>query len=656
MYWINKITSSPVVDYAAEELKKYLRMMMPYCGEIKITYAPQAKDGFRLGLMQDFGLDTSEAPDNNLDDVLHIDTDAQGGVISGNNPRSVLLAVYRFLTMNGCRWLFPGVDGELIPIKDVEGVKYHKMADNRYRGWCNEGAEFQPNMLEAIEFVPKLGMNIFMIECFAPDYYKFYYDHRLNTDNREPEPITTETMVQWKRQCEAEIAKRGLQFHDIGHGWTTKGLGIDPELRGITEEEWEKRPDYLAAQQYLALYQGKRKVFHGNPWLTNFCMSNAEARKLVTKAIADYAEISTNVDFLHVWLSDYVNNHCECEECAKKTATDWYIILLNEIDEELIRRGLDTHIVMICYYDTLFAPEVERLVNRDRFTILLAPITRTYTEGVQQHPVDTSKLPKYERNKVVLPTAPDTGIAFAKSWQDTCPVDILVYEYHFWHNQAYELSTIRYAQIIHEDIRGYRYHKIGGTIEDGSQRCFFPNGFAFYTYGKTLFDSEIDFEELKEDYFSHAYGEDWREVAAFFEKMGQCFDHKFLAGERSADPKIGKYYNPAMAKKLREVKAIVEEFTPFVQAHKNMPLRSQTVSYRLLNRYLEYVSGLSQVLILKSLGAGKEAKELFTKFLSDFGKYELEMERWYDQFNLGNAYFKRVLKNDNEKIDYGVDA
>ena len=69
MYKINKITSNPTVDYAAEELKKYLRMMMPRCGEIEIAYAPDAKDGFRLGVMADFSLDTSEAKDTYLDDI-----------------------------------------------------------------------------------------------------------------------------------------------------------------------------------------------------------------------------------------------------------------------------------------------------------------------------------------------------------------------------------------------------------------------------------------------------------------------------------------------------------------------------------------------------------------------------------------------------------
>ena len=134
MLTINKLVTLSPIDYAAEELKKYLRMMMPRCGEIAIEYKPDAKDGFRLGVMADFGLDTSEAEDIELDDILHIDTDLGGGIISGSNPRSVLLAVYRYLTINGCRWLFPGIDGEYIPMKDIESVKYHKIADCRYRG------------------------------------------------------------------------------------------------------------------------------------------------------------------------------------------------------------------------------------------------------------------------------------------------------------------------------------------------------------------------------------------------------------------------------------------------------------------------------------------------------------------------------------------
>ena len=45
MFYVNKITPSEVVDFAAEELKKYLRMMRPDAGDVKISFDKEAKDG-----------------------------------------------------------------------------------------------------------------------------------------------------------------------------------------------------------------------------------------------------------------------------------------------------------------------------------------------------------------------------------------------------------------------------------------------------------------------------------------------------------------------------------------------------------------------------------------------------------------------------------
>ena len=73
MIQINKLRADHVIDFAAEELKKYLRMMMPECGDIGISYNPNATDGFRLGLLEDFGL-PFEGKDAVLDDVIHVDT------------------------------------------------------------------------------------------------------------------------------------------------------------------------------------------------------------------------------------------------------------------------------------------------------------------------------------------------------------------------------------------------------------------------------------------------------------------------------------------------------------------------------------------------------------------------------------------------------
>ena len=140
---IYKLTDHPTIGYAAEELKKYLRMMMPDCGDIKITLDPFAEDGFRLGLMDDFGLPLFDDENKELDDVVFVDCDESGGIISGANPRAVLLAVYEYLRQNGCRWLFPGVDGEFIPMRSVVPVKRRHTPSMRYRGECIEGQAYQ---------------------------------------------------------------------------------------------------------------------------------------------------------------------------------------------------------------------------------------------------------------------------------------------------------------------------------------------------------------------------------------------------------------------------------------------------------------------------------------------------------------------------------
>ena len=109
-----------------------------------------------------------------------------------------------------------------------------------------------------------------------------------------------------------------------------------------------------------------------------------------------------------------------------------------------------------------------------------------------------------------------------------------------------------------------------------------------------------------------------------------------------------------MAEKLRKTPEVIAEFRPFVEAHKNMPYRAQTVSYRLLNYFLEYVTGYSEFMVLKGFGAAKEAKDMCFKFLDEFGKHELAIERYYDQRNFGAAMDWRVLKSKEEPINLGI--
>ena len=76
---------------------------------------------------------------------------------------------------------------------------------------------------------------------------------------------------------------------------------------------------------------------------------------------------------------------------------------------------------------------------------------------------------------------------------------------------------------------------------------------------------------------------------------------------------------------------------PFVREHMNMPYRVQTVSYRMLLRYTEYCEMLINTMILKASGLNEESKASFNNFLLNFGKYELELERYFDQYMMSHS-------------------
>ena len=629
MYAIWKITAHPTVDFAAEELKKYLRMMMPRCGEIPIAYDRAATSGLRIGLMQDFALDVSDAQDPALDDIVYIETQETGGVIAGSNPGATLIAVYRYLRLCGCRWLFPGVDGEWIPmIEGLPQLSYRKMADYRYRGQCNEGAEYQQNMLETIDFSPKIGMNTYMIEFDNPyAYYKNYYNHTLSTC-REPEPVDTDTVLQWKRQCEVEIQKRGLHLHDMGHGWTAEPFGIS-SLEGWTAAKPEDLP--AESLQYLALTDGARQPFQGVPINTNICMSNPAARRIMANYIADYAQTQNNVDFLHIWLADNSNNHCECEACQQKDTSDWYVILLNEIDAELTARGLGTHLVFIVYVDTFWPPKQETIHNPARFTMLYAPITRLYTETYGEK-ADIAKVTPYQRNHNALPQGMAECLGYLDAWKKIWPGDCFCYEYHFWRHQYFDPSGLYLAKLLYDDIQALRKHGLNGIVEDGSQRSFFPTGFAYYVYGETLFDAQVSFEPLVEDYFSHAFGSAWREALKYLQSVCERLDYAYLYGLKSADPAKGAHYAPEYAQKAAEVLAITARFAPTAERETRQKYRAATVSWQLLRYFLEYAAGIAKMVIPLANGDGELAKKEKARLVDAFSRHEIYIERYYDHY------------------------
>lgn len=262
------------------------------------------------------------------------------GEICGCNGRSVLLGVYHFLRLMGCRFLYPTPAGEYIPNRSADTCEavLDFVPANRHRGITIEGCTAPEHVLNIIDWAPKNGFNSYFIQ-FRTGYTFFerWYENAWNP-YRDAAPFDDRKAEAINNVIRAAIHERGMLSHAVGHGWTCEPLGFPS--RG-----WDSvKADELSSEQraLLAQLNGKREFFRGIPLNTNLCYSNPQARKIMMDNMLAYLREHSDTDVLHVWLGDNFNNFCECDACREKSPSDWYVILLNELDEALNEAGLDT--------------------------------------------------------------------------------------------------------------------------------------------------------------------------------------------------------------------------------------------------------------------------------------------------------------------------
>lgn len=130
----------PTLTFAAKELAKYLGKAARSTIEVSRETAKRKGEVLKIGLCEEFKL-KPPASAKNGDDWICVKRCRGGYILSGSNPRSVLFAVYRYLSELGFRWIRPGSRGEVIPrLKTTiaSGINISEAASYRYRTICIE--------------------------------------------------------------------------------------------------------------------------------------------------------------------------------------------------------------------------------------------------------------------------------------------------------------------------------------------------------------------------------------------------------------------------------------------------------------------------------------------------------------------------------------
>ena len=542
------------LQFAEYELRRY-GAQMGFTPAITLEVAPQA---------------FSAAPffkfDPALDDAFRISVKNGEGTISATNPRAVLLGVYRFLTLQGCRFIRPGKEGEYVPYTgEVRDCEETVSAATRHRGiedyGCNGGIDA---MLALIDWLPKIMMNSYFTEL-TDQFWNMYFAYRAKEDPFGlPFDVTKELYDVWMERLDAEIQKRGLFRHSAGHGWTVmlmdgiEGAKFPAALTALGEHPVCQNPEVLP------LIKGERKLWGGVPLNTHLCFSNDRVRAEFVRHVCDYSEVHPEVDYLHVWLGDAYANFCECDECARMTPTDWYVKLLNELDEELTRRGSRQKIVFLVYFELLYVPTVEKIKNEDRFTLLFCPYGRDFTRRYRDV-VPKEFTPKRNNTFTLDDMRGDLYLKQLAQWKECFHGDSLVFDYSLYDNASYlDLANLNTASLIADDCVYIKEMGLNGRVECGDTRAMTPTSLSHHAMAHSLFFGK---EISKEEFFRDTYGEG-EPISQFLESIRDVIPLEMIRGNRKEMTEEEITAMQEAAKRLKEFRTTLFRYSPKEAFHR----------------------------------------------------------------------------------------
>lgn len=637
---INLLRNDETAVYAAEELKKYLDLMCEgFCVGIVSEKDGGTGKEIKLGLLSDFGLSDGDVYDVLTDDVMYIDINEGNGIIAGSNIRSILLSVYEYLKAAGCRFLRPGKDGEYIPKCDMNGfsLSCRKKADYPFRGECIEGAVGFEHLRDTIIWSPKVGMNMFMMEQIVPyNYISRWYKHEGNAFLSD-ENVSFEKVGVYVHELERLIKKCGLQLHALGHGYLLEPYGIHYKT---INDKYELSDE---ARRDVALVNGKRELFMGSPNFTHLCYSNKKVRKKLIDFLVEYINKKPYTDFLHVWLADATDNQCECENCKNERVSDLYVMLLNELDMEFTRLGIETRIVFILYVDTLWAPVREKIKNPDRFIMMTAIGGRDYSKPYDNtpYPGDT---PPYIKNHYNVEQSFPLRMRFIDDWKPFFDGRKMIYEYHMYVHQYNDPGQIRLSKLFLQDIKNISEFNLQGIMSDQTQRSFFPTGLPMSIYGAASFDKSIDFDEFADDYFKASYGADYLVCKEYLEKISSLMSPDDLQLKMSIVDLDGDLEskksvpvkpwieNKELQKNFADVQKITADFRKITKEHMSIENNTQRRSWELLYHHTDFCARYAEILLLQSEGNESDAKKKLDDMIAELSRLETRINAEFDLF------------------------
>ncbi len=637
-----KIGTHQTVNFAVDELARYLKMI-----DRRLLIDQRTYDEYDESITNVIwvGL-TGLAEYSKLDDKIIVKVENGAGVITGANERSVLLAVYRYLYTLGCRWLFPGVDGEFIPKKTFSledlAADIDFAPSARYRTVSIEGNITYEHSYDMVNWLPKVGFNFYYMQFKTPyTFWQTWYNHTENPEY-EASPISNDDAYRYKARLDEELVKRSMGYFALGHGYTVYPFGVDDLT--IRDPNSPELSDEI--KSHYAMLGGERKLNKGIN-ATQLCYSRPEVRKKIADWVVQYHKDHPEVTMLRMTVSDGCNNWCECDECKKMMPADWYMLILNEIDAALTAAGMDNKIGFSAYNENIWPPKVHKLNNPSRFLLALCASSRAYDRALCEFEGDPSTRPllTFEHNNINPPRKIEDVLAHFNAWKRAVPgTDYFFTDYVLMWEHHFDLGYNHTSRVLHKDTTNLDVFGFSGFMNFLSQRFGMPTNLPLYTMAAGLWDKNSKFEDIQKEYYTTAFGEYGDVVCEYMDKLEAIFDSEFL-----------RYGHPekmdTVLERMEEAHKIVDEFNEkYIQPNKDV-----NASWHYLTYYVKYVHLYADILCAYKRGDENEKVAAFENLKTYLYSVEPEIHRVFDVANCLFVLKVRIPRVFNPELRKGMD-
>jgi hypothetical protein len=330
--------------------------------------------------------------------------------IVAKSVRGLVYGAYGLLESLGCRWYFPGPEGEYLPARPAAPPREDVV----------ENPDTPQRALVAFWYT-KEGPGPYL-----KDYAQFAMRSRYNR-----------FYLHWPTGLREAVRTAKESAH---------GLGIGTKLHIVRDL---LPPTLFAAHpEWFRFAEGKRTPDY------NLCVSNPAALAEATRnAVAQAKSIPLDITDFAYWQDDVPDAWCHCPKCAGLSSSEQCLRLMTAIAKGLRQWNHRAHLSFLSYYATAAPPQSERISSA--LYLEYAPHSSCY-----HHDIDDPACP---RNAPLMAYLAENLVRFDK----TAP-----HLFEYWLDDAlfsfYKLPLRRMPLLLERMSHDVRYYRWQGLAEIAS--------------------------------------------------------------------------------------------------------------------------------------------------------------------------------------------